>query len=142
MALKLTLGFLMIIAAHYILGVVCNSSIFAESDFPYVPVYIALIFVSIPNGIFAIMSKNKSTFIKWVAFSTIPGLLFMTYARIQGNSSGLMPLTWDWGLWELFLPFIFAVVQLTIQIYFIATRKSKGRKIMNRSEGDIGNTKS
>lgn len=125
--MRLALGFLIIIAAHYILGVVCNSSIFAESDFPYVPVYAALIFVSIPNGVFAIMSENKNTFIKWVAFSTIPGLLFMTYARIQGNSSGLMPLTWDWGLWELFLPFIFAVVQLTILIYFIATRR-KGKR--------------
>ncbi|WP_143762547.1 MULTISPECIES: hypothetical protein [unclassified Cohnella] len=140
--MKLTLGFLMIIAAHYVLGVVYNSSIFAESNFPYVPVYTVLICISIPNGVFAVRSENKNTLIKWVVFSAIPGLLFMTYAKIQGNSRGIMPLTWDWGLWELFLPFIFAVVQLTILIYFIATRKSKGRRIMNRSEGDIGNTKS
>ncbi|WP_372633727.1 hypothetical protein [Cohnella sp.] len=126
--MKLTLGFLMIIAAHYILGVIYSSSIFTESGFPYVPVYTALICISIPNGVFAVRSENKNTFIKWVAFSTIPGLLFMTYARIQGNSSGLMPITWDWGLWELFLPLIFAVVQLMILIYFIATRKSKLKK--------------
>ncbi|MFB9278453.1 hypothetical protein ACFQMJ_32395 [Cohnella cellulosilytica] len=127
--MKLPLGLMIIAACHYGLGVIYNSSPFTEPGFPYMAVYALLIGLSIPNGVFAVRSRNKSTFMKWVASSTLPGLLFMTYAKTQNNSGGLMPTTWDWGLWELFLPAIFGIVQIVILIYFLGTRarRAKGR---------------
>jgi hypothetical protein len=40
----------------------------------------------------------------------------MIYAKLHGDSSGLMMLPWDWGLLELFIPVIFIVAQI---IFFL-----------------------
>jgi|GEM_PF-6861582 len=122
------MGMVLILASHYVLGILYDSDMFKESNFPYWTVYILIVAFALLNGTLALRTRTPNALIKWIVLSSLPGLLFMTYARMQGSSGGMMPTTWDWGLWELFLPALFTVMQLFMLIYFLGSRKGRTAK--------------
>ncbi|AKG36706.1 hypothetical protein [Paenibacillus durus] len=104
-------GLLFIIILYLLFGVIYQSSFFEEINYFIIVEYSFLLIISLINC-WMIHRQGLKIFKIWIASSTIPGLLFMTYARFSDNSRGWISFPWDWGLWELAIPIIYGLVQL------------------------------
>ncbi|QWU16044.1 hypothetical protein SAMN04487895_102286 [Paenibacillus sophorae] len=109
--MKEILGLLFIVIIHVLFGVIYQSSFFEEINYFIIIEYSFLLIISLINC-WMIHRQGLKIFKIWIATSTIPGLLFMTYARFSDSSGGWISFPWDWGLWELFIPIIYGLIQL------------------------------
>ncbi|WP_130616012.1 hypothetical protein [Cohnella abietis] len=129
--MRISIGYFIIIFSYYFLSLILDSSFSEKLGYSNGIVYFILFLLGLLNGILSVFSKKKHFYLYWIAVSIIPEAIFMIYAKNRGDSTGLMPLTWDWGLWELFIPIIYAITQgilLTI-VFVVGFRNPKNSNI-------------
>ncbi|WP_373232137.1 hypothetical protein [Cohnella sp.] len=126
--MRVIIGCSLIFLTYYLMGLILDSSFFEEPDYSYLIEYLVLALIGLPNCILSLRMKIRNLYLKWILYSTVPGLLFMLFARFQESSGGFISFSWDWGLWELFLPAIYTVVQIIFILYILAIRNEKKTK--------------
>ncbi|WP_336773206.1 hypothetical protein [Paenibacillus sp. MMO-58] len=120
--MKLFIGYITLICSYVLASLILGAR-FDEFDYSYIVGYAIVFLISFPNAY--ISRKHNKTYCLWLGCSIIPGISFMIYAKLHGDSSGLMMLPWDWGLLELFIPVIFIVAQI---IFFLVQLGIRDRK--------------
>ncbi|ACT01478.1 hypothetical protein [Paenibacillus sp. JDR-2] len=124
--MKIFASYIAIIGSYILASIVLGAG-FDDFEFLYLAGYTIVLLISFPNAY--ISRKHNKTYYLWLSCSIIPGILFMIYAKFQGDSSGLMMLPWDWGLLELFVPVIFIVAQIIFFLVQLGIRDRKRLKI-------------
>lgn len=119
-------GYIFLILFYYLCGVILGSSLIKEDFIIYVIEYVILMLIALPNCILSSKAGQTKKYIAWLLISTVPAVAYMLYARFEtGGGGGFVSFPWDWLMWEIIIPVIFALSQLVFLAFALLPGKEE-----------------
>ncbi len=87
-----------------------------EIIFPYIfypAIFISILFIYL-NGC-SLSAGNKKSFLYWLIFSILPGIIIIPILKFIGRNSFF---SWEFGLWDFILPLVILASQFGFFLFY------------------------